>query len=223
MRGRRWRRHSRRQGKSGAGGKLLFLLKPLLLVFSFCGGLLALEAAVAPNLQALAYQAVHNDATRLLAECVRQQTEEYSAISDYSSLMTISRAEDGSISMLSVDTALVNGFSSGLLLDIEESLKDMDKQKITVPLLAVTGSRLLATFGPELPVKVRGAAMPRVELKDTFTSAGINQTRHSIYLQVTAELMVTVPFDSRVYDISSTVLLAEGIIIGNIPETYVDF
>ena len=106
---------------------------------------------------------------------------------------------------------------------MEDALSHLADQKITVPLFAASGSRFLASFGPELPVRVRGLAMPQISLSDSFIAAGINQTKHSIYLNVDAELMVAVPFDSERCHISASVLLAEGIIIGQIPETYLNF
>ena len=213
-----------RWGKKKSGSRVLRLLLSMLILAALAGGtLLAVEAVLAPNIQAQASAAVHNQASKLFAQVINAQVEKDQDISSYQQLMDLQRDDQGRIIMLSVDTRLINNFSTELLSSLEDALSHLADQKITVPLFAASGSRFLASFGPELPVRVRGLAMPQISLSDSFIAAGINQTKHSIYLNVDAELMVAVPFDSERCHISASVLLAEGIIIGQIPETYLNF
>ena len=60
----------------------------------------------------------------------------------------------------------------------------------------------------------------QTDLKSEFSSAGINQTIHRIYLEVTCNVVILTPFDTIEETIVNQVLLAEGVIVGNIPNTY---
>ena len=53
-----------------------------------------------------------------------------------------------------------------------------------------------------------------------FDSAGINQTRHSIYLEVESDLSVVLPGRTNRFTVTTQVLIAESVLIGDVPETY---
>lgn len=58
------------------------------------------------------------------------------------------------------------------------------------------------------------------DLKSEFKEAGINQTLHRIYLEVKCKVTILTPYNTIAETITNQVLLAEGIIIGNIPDAY---
>lgn len=58
------------------------------------------------------------------------------------------------------------------------------------------------------------------DLKSEFKDAGINQTMHRIYLEVKCNVNILTPYDTITETITNQVLLTEGVIIGNIPNTY---
>ncbi|MEG2213734.1 MAG: sporulation protein YunB, partial [Clostridiales bacterium] len=99
---------------------------------------------------------------------------------------------------------------------------DLHRQSVAIPLGAISGSKLLAAVGPNIHVGFTIAATPRIELRDQFSSAGINQTKHSLSLLIQADLLIAVPFEPQKITVATTVLLAEGIIVGNTPDSYVN-
>lgn len=58
------------------------------------------------------------------------------------------------------------------------------------------------------------------DLKSEFKEAGINQTLHRIYLEVKCNVNILTPYSTIKETIVNQVLLAEGVIVGNIPNTY---
>ena len=58
------------------------------------------------------------------------------------------------------------------------------------------------------------------DLRTEFVEAGINQTLHRIYLEVRCNVTILTPYDTIKETIVNQVLLIEGVIIGNIPDTY---
>lgn len=61
------------------------------------------------------------------------------------------------------------------------------------------------------------------ELKSEFKTAGINQTLHQIYLDITCNVSILTPFNSTTEEIKNQILIAESIIVGEIPSSYYNF
>ena len=58
------------------------------------------------------------------------------------------------------------------------------------------------------------------DLRTEFVDAGINQTLHRIYLNIKCNVSILTPYSVIKDEIYNQVLLTEGVIVGNIPETY---
>lgn len=82
------------------------------------------------------------------------------------------------------------------------------------------GSKIFSGMGPDIQIKLMTDGTVETELKSEFKEAGINQTLHRIYLEVKCHISILTPYDVIEETVINQVLLAEGIIIGNIPETY---
>lgn len=198
--------------------RLLFLaVWLLLLLFLFYSA----ELALSPALQITALQRAHSLTLAAMSEAIRDQIALTPGVGDYQQLMYIERDKEGRITLMVMDTQLLNRLVSNVVLDAESRLEDLSKQHITLPLLSLTGSRLFAGFGPDVPFSFRVSSAPTLTLQDEFTDAGVNQTRHRIYIELSADLKIVAPFSQAEERVTATVLLAEGIILGYTPDTYV--
>ena len=83
-----------------------------------------------------------------------------------------------------------------------------------------TGINLLAGRGPGVKIRISSVGNVETDVRSEFTSQGINQTLHRIYLQVKCEVIILTPFENLKKDITNQVLLAENVIVGKIPVTY---
>lgn len=83
-----------------------------------------------------------------------------------------------------------------------------------------TGVRLLAGRGPGIKIRISSMGNVNTDLKSEFSSKGINQTLHKVYLQVDCEVSILTPFNNISKKIRNQILIAENIIVGNMPETY---
>ncbi len=59
-----------------------------------------------------------------------------------------------------------------------------------------------------------------MNIHDEFSAAGINQTRHSIMLDIVVDMGILLPFQTTFTQISDTLPIVESVIVGPIPETY---
>lgn len=204
------RRYARGRGK---------LVLALLIIVSL---LILIDRQFAPLIEAAAAKEAHNLAFAAVNQAVVRQIEAYDTASDYRQLMHIERDSDGRITLLAPDTMLINNLIADVSLEVEQALDQVAGSKFSLPLGAITGSKMLSTLGPEIRFGFRSVAAPEVSVVDDFTSAGINQVRHRIYVQVEAALRVIAPFSREDDTVTATVLLAEGIIVGYTPDTYVN-
>ncbi|SHE53590.1 sporulation protein YunB [Clostridium fallax] len=142
---------------------------------------------------------------------------------DYGDIMKIEKDDEGNIVMVRADVVKLNIISSKLALEAQEDLKKIGAVGVKIPLSYVFNNSILGELGPKINVKM--VPVGRVDIKyDTeFQSAGINQTRHKIYVEVYAKLKLTVPFDSKDIEVKVQMPIAETIIVGKIPKTSISF
>ena len=55
-----------------------------------------------------------------------------------------------------------------------------------------------------------------------FKSAGINQTNHKLYLTVNSNVSVILPIENQIIQTQTQIMIAESIIVGKIPQTYLN-
>lgn len=83
-----------------------------------------------------------------------------------------------------------------------------------------TGFKLLSGKGPGVPIRISSIGNVETDLRSEFTSQGINQTLHRVYLQIECQVSILTPYDDITEKIKNQVLIAENVIVGKIPNTY---
>lgn len=141
---------------------------------------------------------------------------------DYSALMTVTAAPDGSVRLIQANTAEMNRLASRVTLLAQKKLEGLEDQVISVPLGSALGLTIFAGAGPRIPVQILpvGAVIPRFDTE--FQSAGINQTRHRVLLTLTATVRLVIPTGASKMEASTQMAVAESIIVGQVPESFVD-
>ena len=83
-----------------------------------------------------------------------------------------------------------------------------------------TGNDFLSGVGPNVKIRVMPAGTVMTEFKTEFLSAGINQTRHRVYIDVVCHMRVVAPLASSDVLVDNSVTVAETILIGDVPDYY---
>lgn len=138
----------------------------------------------------------------------------------YDDLMKITKDEEGNIKLISSNMIVINQIISDIPILIQDELGKVENNKFYIKLGSFTGSKLLAGRGPDVEIKMSVIGNIETDLKSEFSEAGINQTLHRIFLEVKCHVTILTPFHSIDEEIVNQVLLAEGVIVGNIPSTY---
>ena len=154
-------------------------------------------------------------------ESINKSSADVVALYEYSDFIEIARDESGKILYLGTNTPMVNGFVRSLALRCENALNAIGKQTAVIPIGAFTGSALLSNSGPNVKVDITFFSTVRCDFVTCFENVGINQTRHSIYAKIDVLFNTVLPIAEHEILLSNNVLVAENIIIGEIPSVYV--
>ena len=85
------------------------------------------------------------------------------------------------------------------------------------------GLTLLAGSGPRIPISIVPVGSVQTDFETEFEACGINQTRHKVYLQLSASIRIVIPTGAKTTNVTANMLVAESIIVGKVPESFVGY
>lgn len=138
----------------------------------------------------------------------------------YDDLLNITKDANGNVTMVGTNVITVNEIISDIPIRIQEELEKSENNSFNIRLGSFLGSNLFAGRGPNVKIKMEISGNLDTDLKSEFTSAGINQTLHKIYLEIRCNVIILTPFETIEEQILNQVLLAEGLIVGDVPSCY---
>lgn len=139
---------------------------------------------------------------------------------DYSDLVTVYSDNYGKINMISANSVKINALARETSKMSQEYINKMGGSGIDVPLGSLTGFDLIIGQGPLIHFKTVPVGIVNANFYSEFTSSGINQTRHRIYIVVEAVIDVILPDREEKLITNTQVLVSESIIVGEVPDTY---
>lgn len=177
-----------------------------------------LEAQMGPVLNAMATARVKNAVTTVLDEAIADQVADSELT--YGDLITIEKDGTGRITALTSNMSELNRLRSGILTTVVTAVDNMDSSQLSIPVGNLSGINFLSGRGFQLPVEVVSAGSAHAEFENRFSDAGINQTRHQIFLDVAVTVDILLPGDTLRTDVNAQVPVAETVIVGAVPDTY---
>ncbi|CDF58358.1 sporulation protein YunB [Thermobrachium celere] len=176
-----------------------------------------LDRALRPIILAYCDAEARGIALETINETIR--TEFKNKIS-YDDIITVKTDKDGNIVMIQANSVELNRIGSEISLAVQDRIRNIDGRKGSIPLGVIFKNDLLANYGPKIPFKMKPVGSVNTNYRSEFQSAGINQTRHIIYLDIKASVQVIVPFARNNVSVITSVPISESIIVGKVPETY---
>ena len=175
------------------------------------------ERALRPVLAAAARYQVRSQVTAAVEQWAARDLQERGV--DYSDFVTITRNEAGEITALSADMARLNLLRAGLSAHLLERLED-SQLELTVPVGSLLPLEPTWARGPELHLRALALGTASAEFESEFTSAGINQTRHRLWLELSVPVTVLLPGGGEELTVDSRLCVAETVIVGQVPQTW---
>ena len=140
----------------------------------------------------------------------------------YDNLVMIARNDDGKVIYISTNALQINMLARKLVKAAQENLETLGGKGINIPLGTFTGMPIFVGRGPNVNIKLLPIGSISIKFSSEFVNAGINQTNHRIYLTVTSNVSVILPTGNQTIKTTTQVMIAESIIVGEIPSTYLN-
>ena len=147
----------------------------------------------------------------------------YYTLSDqirYEDLVSVEHDHEGNILAITSNALQINRIARDAAYMSQQNLQTMSEGGIEVPLGALTGIEAWAGFGPKINIKIIPISNVACRFVSKFDQAGINQTKHSIYLEIVADISIVMPSGTSNFASLTEVLICESVLVGKVPDTY---
>ncbi len=164
-----------------------------------------------------------SEATMRASTTVAVNDAVYYTLSDemrYEDLVSIHRDNDGNIISVAANPLKINKIARDTASISQSNLKNLSLNGIPVPLGALTGIEAFAGLGPSINFRIIPVSSVTCDFSSEFESVGINQTKHSIYLNVIADISIVMPSRTENFAVITEILVGESIIVGAVPDAY---
>lgn len=149
---------------------------------------------------------------RAIDECLADSRDDY---------IKITRGSDGKIISIETDPKAVNKLENDLKGRINDSLARVEDNEMHIPIGTLTGITALSGRGADITIRLHQIGAVEVDMKCDFCTTGLNQTRYSLRLEVSAELSAVLPAHSTDIKVRDEYIISETVIAGELPDTYV--
>lgn len=148
-------------------------------------------------------------------------SQELSLDLEYSDLIRVRTGDHGQIAMLQANTLKINALARAVAQRAQNNIDEIGAQGIGIPIGSLSGIPILAGRGPAVTIRFLPIGSIISRFRSEFKAAGINQTIHMIYITVEATVHIVLPgANDREVKTVTEVLIAESMLIGAIPNTY---
>lgn len=194
-----------------------FRTMTVLLIASFAL-LLMFRSRYQDVIRELAETQVKNTTSDLANDAIAKQIAD--GIIQYDRIVYFEKDLDGRITALKTNMSEVNRLKTDILNIINDEILALDTSDIGIPLGSLFFPELFSGKGPAIPVHILAIRNSDAGFASDFSQAGINQTLHQLTMQVSVDVAVLVLGKTSSFTITSEVVVAETVIVGAVPDTY---
>ncbi|MEO2206146.1 sporulation protein YunB [Paenibacillus pabuli] len=213
----KWR--SRRRRKPPSGKRKMWLIILLVAVFCLMQGFAYVDKKMKPPIMHLAKIRVKQIATEAINKAITAQVAE-------------GKSTEGLIDWKTDTAGKVSGFmlnydehmriTASTMNIVQSTLQNVHMLKEKIPLGQALGSPVLASFGPNIPVRIEPQGAVKVDLNTRQQNAGINMILVEVYIHIIAEVAVVVPFDMEPETVDTEIPISYLLVVGDVPMYYYD-
>ena len=140
----------------------------------------------------------------------------------YEELIYIEKNSSGDVVLITSNTNKINLINRSVAFNTQKNLNKTLKNGIKIPIFTFSGIGLLAGYGKEVNFKTLNTQSVTCDFLTDFNAVGINQTLHSLYLDVKCLIEFQMPFATDYIECKTKILITETVIIGKVPEIYLN-
>lgn len=204
-------------GRSKKRKRLTIVIISIVFIFAVC--ILYLRLAVAPVLKTVSEDQIRALAVTAVNEAVSEVMEQSPS---YTDMVIVGYDNENCINSIRINSTAVNSIVQKSTIESQNRITELGAQGIDVPVGSLSGIMLFSGKGPDLNLRVVPVGSVTAKLCSEFKEAGINQTNHRIYLRIGAKISAILPGANNVINTETDVVILESVIIGKIPDTYLN-
>ena len=169
-------------------------------------------------IRTLSQTQVRNSTSDLINDAIDRQIETGNI--QYDRIVYFEKDLDGRITALKTNMSEVNRLKTDILNIINDEILALDTSDIGIPLGSLFFPEFLSGRGPVIPVSIISIRNSDASFESHFTEAGINQTLQQLTMTVSVDVAILVLGATEMFTVSSHVVVAETIIVGQVPDTF---
>ena len=196
----------------------ILLRRILLIIFLVFALLILFRVRYNETIRSLAQTQVVNSTSDLINDAIDTQIETGNI--QYDRIVYFEKDLDGRITALKTNMSEVNRLKTDILNIINDEILELDTSDIGIPIGSLILPEIMSGRGFAIPVQVLSIRNSDAAFASDFSQAGINQTLHQLTMQVSVDVAILVLGRSESFTVSSQVVVAETIIVGQVPDTF---
>lgn len=165
----------------------------------------------------LAETQIRNATSDLINDAIDKQIEIGNV--QYDRIVYFEKDLDGRITALKTNISEVNRLKTDILNLINDEILALDSSNLGIPIGSLILPEILAGKGPEIPVHILSIRNSDASFVSNFSDAGINQTLQQLTMNISVDVAVLVLGADSSFTVNSQVVVAETVIVGQVPET----
>ncbi len=194
----------------------IFLLSA---IFLFVIIITVIDHAIKPAINALAEVRVRYYAVAIMNNAIKEIIAE----EDVKSIVKVIADSSGTIKLVQTDSLAMSRISTKVSEKAQSMLQELKNINISIPLGSLISNGILSGKGPNINITMLPAGAVNTDFSTEFENAGINQTRHKVYLELSSEIRIVAPLSGSAINVKTVVPITEMIIVGEVPDTYIQW
>ena len=166
----------------------------------------------------LAQTRVKNTTSDMANDAIARQIAEGTIA--YDRIIYFEKDLNGRITALKTNMSEMNRLKTDILNIINDEILSLDTSDMGIPLGSIFLPELFSGKGPAIPVSILSIRNSDAAFESRFSEAGINQTLHQVTMEVSVDVTVLVLGDTDSFTMTSEVVVAETVLVGEVPSTY---
>ena len=195
----------------------LKLIGAAFILLGFAG---MLQIMIRPNIMNVCEYNSRAVTVSLIDDAINERLNELGDDAGYSALVKLSYTADGRVSSIESSTKLINRIKNDMLTEINDRLMKGETENVDLTVGTLSGIPIFYGSGPTVRMKVEPKGYADAVFISEFTDAGLNQTLHRMIMRTTVSVTAFIPMYSVQTDVSGDFLIAETVIVGNVPESF---
>lgn len=170
------------------------------------------------TIRSLAETQVKNTTSDLINDAIDAQIDKGNI--QYDRIVYFEKDLNGKITALKTNMSEVNRLKTSILNIINDEILAMDTTDLGIPLGSLVLPEVMSGRGPHIPIQVMSISNSDAGFESYFTQAGINQTLQKLTMTICVDVSILVLGRTESFTVSSEVVVAETIIVGQVPDTF---